>query len=210
MNGILAMAQYSGLPDPSHNFTAPANIPTKYVVTLTVTDNLGSSSTDSIIISVNNTPPVVNITSPIKNSLYKIGSDTSYTCAATVTDAEPGPLKYEWQTFLRHNNHAHPQPISNEISPATNIERIGCNGDTYYWMIQLTVTDAAGLSTVDSSKIFPDCNIGSDITPPLVSSALPANGTINVNTSTTVTAIFNEAIDAFNSIRCYFPIERCR
>ena len=58
--------------NPSHNFTAPANTPTKYVVKLTVTDNLGASSLDSIIISVNNTPPVVNITSPVKNSFIKL------------------------------------------------------------------------------------------------------------------------------------------
>jgi hypothetical protein len=37
------------------------------------------------------------------------------------------------------------------------ISRIGCNGDSYYWFIKLTVTDAAGLSTIDSSKIFPLC-----------------------------------------------------
>jgi hypothetical protein len=37
------------------------------------------------------------------------------------------------------------------------ITRIGCSLETYYWYIKLTVTDAAGLSTVDSSKIFPNC-----------------------------------------------------
>ncbi|MEP7375513.1 MAG: Ig-like domain-containing protein, partial [Chitinophagaceae bacterium] len=186
----------STVANPSHSFTAPANTPTKFVVKLTVTDNLGAFSTDSITISVNNTPPVVNITSPVKNSLYKIGPDTVYTCRATVTDAEPGPLKYEWQTFLRHNSHVHPQVISTDTVTTTNIERIGCNGDTYYWLIKLTVTDAAGLSTVDSSKIFPDCNVGPDITPPTVSSALPVNGATGVNATTSVTAIFNEAINA--------------
>ena len=188
----------SNLPNPSHNFTAPANIPTKFVVHLTVTDNLGAASTDSIIVSVNNTPPVVNITSPVKNSLYKIGPDTLYTCAATVTDAEHSgaALKYEWQTLLRHNSHAHPEAISSEVSPTANISRLGCNGDTYYWLIKLTVTDAAGLSTIDSSKIFPDCNVGPDITPPTVSSVLPVNGATGVTTSANVSAIFNEAVDA--------------
>jgi glucose/arabinose dehydrogenase len=146
--------------DPSHTFTAPLNTPTKYVVKLSVTDNQNATSTDSIIISVNNTPPVVNITSPIKNSIYRLGADTSYSCKATVTDAEQsdGQLKYEWQTILRHNNHEHPETIDTNRITSTVISRIGCNGDTYYWFFKLKVTDDAGLSTTDSSKIFPDCS----------------------------------------------------
>ena len=183
--------------NPSHNFTAPANTPTKYAVKLTVTDNLGASSLDSIIISVNNTPPVVSITSPVKNSLYKIGPDTLYSCSAAVTDAQHSgaQLKYEWQTFLRHNSHQHPEPISNAISPTTHISRIGCTGDDYYWLIKLTVTDAAGLSATDSSKIFPDCSPGVDNIPPTVSSVSPVNGATNITTGSTVSAIFNETID---------------
>ena len=195
--------------NPSHSFSAPANTPTKYVVKLTVTDNLGATSMDSIIISVNNTPPLVNITSPVKNSLYKIGPDTLYTCAATVTDAEhtAAALKYEWQTFLRHNSHVHPEGISNAISPTTNISRIGCNGDEYYWFIKLTVTDAAGLSAIDSAKIFPDCNPGVDNIPPTVSSVLPLNAATSVSTGTTVSAVFSETIDPVTLTAATFQIK---
>jgi PKD repeat protein len=144
--------------NPSHTFTF-ASGPKKYVVKLTVTDNLGASSTDSIIISINNTPPVVNITSPINNSTYLPGADTIYALSATVTDAEhnQGQLKYAWQTFLRHNNHEHAEQIDTTRNTGTSISRIGCNGDSYYWHVELTVTDAAGLSTIDSSQIFPAC-----------------------------------------------------
>ena len=197
--------------NPSHSFNAPDNTPTKYVATLTVTDNLGASSTDSIIISVNNTPPVVNITSPVKNSLYEVGSDTLYTCTATVTDAEhtTGQLQYKWQTFLRHNSHAHLEHESNEVNSSTNIARLGCDGATYYWLIKLTVTDAAGLSSIDSSKIFPDCNAGPDLTPPIVSSVLPMNGATGINTGTTVAAIFNEANRYFYCNKLHISIKRC-
>lgn len=145
--------------NPSHTFTAAAGTPTKFAVTLMVTDNGGATSTDSIIISVNNTPPVVNITSPVKNSEYIIAGDTLYSCAAAVTDAEhhAGQLKYAWQTFLRHNTHEHPEVIDTTRNTGTRISRIGCNGETYYWLVELTVTDAAGLATKDSSKIYPDC-----------------------------------------------------
>jgi Dockerin type I domain len=104
---------------------------------------------------------VVNITSPIKNSLYNPGPDTLYACTATVTDAEhnASQLTYEWQTSLRHNTHEHREAIKNEVNSSTLIQRVGFyGGDTYYWLVELTVTDAAGLSTKDSAKIFPNLN----------------------------------------------------
>jgi glucose/arabinose dehydrogenase len=147
---------------PVHSFTAPAGTPGKYVVTLTVRDSVNAIAVDSIIISVNNTPPVVNITSPIKNSTYTVGVDSTYAFVAAVSDAEhnAGQLKYEWQQFLRHNDHEHPGPIDTVRNTFGAISRIGCNGDDYYWMIRLKVRDAAGLSTTDSSKIFPNCGAG--------------------------------------------------
>ncbi len=140
-------------------FTEVSGDPRKFVVKLTVTDNGGATHSDTIIISVNNTPPVVNITSPINNSHYRSGPDTLYTCTATVTDAQhaPGQLTYEWQTTLRHNTHEHREAIKNEVNSSTLIQRVGFYGsDEYYWLVELTVTDEAGLSTKDSAKIFPD------------------------------------------------------
>jgi glucose/arabinose dehydrogenase/PKD repeat protein len=142
-------------------FTEASGNPRKFVVTLTVTDNGGAQHTETMNISVNNTPPVVNITSPVKNSYYNPGPDTLYACTATVTDTEhsAGQLTYEWQTSLRHNTHEHREAIDNNVNTNTLIQRVGFYGsDTYYWLIELTVTDAAGLSTKDSSKIFPNLN----------------------------------------------------
>lgn len=146
--------------NPVKVYTVAGGTPKKFTATLTVRDNQNATATDSIIISVNNTPPVVNITSPIKNSTYRVGPDSIYAFTATVTDAEhgPGQLKYEWQKFLRHNNHEHASPIDTVRNTFASVARIGCNGEDYYWLIRLKVSDAAGLSTQDSSKIFPDCS----------------------------------------------------
>jgi hypothetical protein len=124
-----------------------------------------------------------------------VGGDVVYPCTATVTDQQHSgsQLKYEWQTILRHNNHEHPEAIDNNVSTSTTISRIGCNGDTYYWMVRLKVTDAAGLSATDSSKIFPNCN--TDNVPPVVTSVSPANTATNVAVNTAITANFNEAIN---------------
>jgi glucose/arabinose dehydrogenase len=153
----------STLANPSHTFTF-ATDPKKYVVKLTITDN-GSpvkSSTDSIIISVNNTPPVISINSPPDNSTYTVGGNITYPLTATVTDAEheEGQLKYRWQTILRHNNHEHAEPIDTNRNSQTQISAFGCNGEDYSWFIKLKVTDAAGLSATDSSRIYPACASG--------------------------------------------------
>jgi hypothetical protein len=146
--------------NPSHTFSTSNNSPKKFVVKLTVKDNLNQTSVDSIIISANNTPPVININSPIKNSFYRLGADTAYTLQANVTDAEhtASQLFYKWQTMLVHNNHKHAEPIDTFRNTTAVISRIGCNGDDYSWLIKLTVTDGAGLSAVDSSRIIPYCS----------------------------------------------------
>lgn len=133
--------------------------PRKFNVTLRVTDNNNTSRTTDFIVSVNNTPPQVNITSPEKNSLYKVSTDTVYVREAIVTDNEHSgsQLTYEWQTTLVHDDHIHPETIKDDVQSPTLISRIGCNGDDYSWLVTLKVTDAAGLSAIDSSRIFPDC-----------------------------------------------------
>jgi glucose/arabinose dehydrogenase len=149
----------STVPNPSHIFTTLNANPKKFVVKLSIKDNQNATSVDSIIISANNTPPHVQINSPVNNSFYIPGPDTSYSFIATVTDAEhtPGKLFYMWQTALRHNNHQHPEPVDTNKVTSDVISRIGCNGDTYSWFIKLTVTDADGLYAIDSTHLFPQC-----------------------------------------------------
>ncbi|MFM2146380.1 MAG: hypothetical protein RL732_1216, partial [Bacteroidota bacterium] len=143
--------------NPSHTFSFASN-PKKFVVYLTVKDNQNATALDSIIISVNNTPPSVNFTSPVKNSYYNIGPDTTYTLSATVSDAEhnSSQLFYKWQVFLHHNLHEHPEPIDTNKTTSITLSRPDNTAtDTFYWMIYLSVTDAAGLTTYDSSKLSP-------------------------------------------------------
>jgi glucose/arabinose dehydrogenase len=144
-------------PTPSHTFVS-ATGSKKFIVQLTVTDNSGSSSIRQLIVSAANTPPVVNITSPIKNSKYKVAADSVYELSAIVEDVEhsSGQLTYEWQTALVHNDHQHPQAIDPKQETDARITRIGCIDD-YHWLITLNVIDPAGLSTSDSSRIYPDC-----------------------------------------------------
>ena len=145
--------------NPSHEFNNDSGAPKKYVVKLIVTDNEGVQSEEAkFIVSLNNIPPVVNIVSPAPNTTYKIGSDTTYTLKADVTDDPNQVLTYAWQTSLRHNNHSHPNPIDPAVETSALIERIGCSSsDIYSWLITLKVSDDAGLFDTASVTLSPDC-----------------------------------------------------
>ena len=150
----------SNLANPSHSFTATGGQPTSYTVTLTVTDNQSATDQTTLLVSVNNTPPQVSITSPTNGQLYPINSgNVILNLTANVSDAEhsAGELTYAWITRLYHNEHYHEDPPDNNPVTTTIISPLGCGSETYYYGVRLIVTDAIGLSTLDSVLIFPDC-----------------------------------------------------
>jgi hypothetical protein len=134
-------------------------VPTPYTVTLVVTDNGGLKSTNRLAVSVNNTPPEVIITSPVDGTRYPLDGDTVYACTALVTDTEHpnSQLACSWQTFLHHNDHEHNEPPDNNCATSTTISGVGCNGETFYYRVVLTVSDPAGLSTTAEARLHPDC-----------------------------------------------------
>lgn len=78
---------------------------------------------------------------------------------ATISDAEQpgGPLTCAWQTSLHHNTHSHPEPIDTSCSSTAVVEPIGCDGNTYFTRMVLTVTDPLGLPTTREASLYPDC-----------------------------------------------------
>ncbi|HTF17513.1 MAG TPA: putative Ig domain-containing protein, partial [Chryseolinea sp.] len=146
-------------PNPSHPFSAAPGVPTKYVVKLTVRDNQNLLDETTQVISVNNTPPRVTITSPLDSTLYPMSGETNYPLQAEVTDDEHSgaQLSYAWLTVLHHNQHEHPDPIDTSPSTTVQVAPLGCDGQTYYTRIILTVTDAAGAATTKEVRLYPDC-----------------------------------------------------
>jgi glucose/arabinose dehydrogenase/PKD repeat protein len=156
--------------NPSHTFNAAAGVPTPFTVTFVVTDTGGASATNRLLISANNTPPQVTITSPVDGTRYSMSAAATYDCRATVTDAEhaAGQLRCAWQTILVHNDHEHVEPVDTNCATTTVISPVGCDGQTYYYRVLLTVTDAAGLATTNEVRLYPDCT-GADSTAILIS-----------------------------------------
>jgi glucose/arabinose dehydrogenase len=65
--------------------------PTRRDVTLTVRDPQGSSTSTSVLVSLNNTPPAVDVTNPIDGTTYALGAPFPVALTANVTDLEHGP-----------------------------------------------------------------------------------------------------------------------
>jgi hypothetical protein len=132
---------------------------TSFTATLTVTDSIGQTATATVLISLNNTPPQVTITSPANLTRYPLGEDSMYALSALVNDAESsdGQLQYAWQTHLHHNNHSHSEPVDAAHTTTTVITPVGCDGNSYYYRVVLTVTDPGGLSTQAQVFLLPDC-----------------------------------------------------
>jgi len=146
-------------PLPAHVFTSAPGVVTTRTVTLTVTDNIGQSAVTTMIVSVNNTPPVVNITSFANGATYPVGVDTTFQLEAAVSDAQhsAAQLTYAWRTTFHHNNHTHPEAIDPNVLSNTVISGSGCDGNIYSYDVTLKVTDAGGLSTSVTHNLYPRC-----------------------------------------------------
>jgi PKD repeat protein len=147
-------------PNPQHTFNPVTNNPVAFTVTLTVTDNIGQTSVKTLKVYVNDTPPQAAITSFNNGALFTMSHLTNLPLQANVFDAESPDhiLNYSWQTLLYHNNHNHPEsPDTNRIT-TTVISPVGCDGNTYFYKIKLTVTDPIGLATTVEGNIYPACD----------------------------------------------------
>ncbi len=149
----------SALANPTKVFSATGT--QGFTVRLTVSDGRGLTDSKTLVISINNAAPTARITAPLSNAKYPLDRESQYTLTAAVTDENPATLQYAWQVSLRHNNHEHREPVLTDKSPTVAISPVGCDGETYLYLIKLTVTDAGGLTATDSVKIYPDCASGS-------------------------------------------------
>lgn len=143
----------------SHTFYASSDQVISFPVRLRVSDPEGAVTTAERIVSLNNTPPEVRITSFRDGDRYPMDKSQPLRLRADVSDAEHSAeeLKYAWQLFTHHNEHFHPEPEITESSPYVLISPLGCDRETYAYRIGLRVTDPAGLSTYVEQWLYPDC-----------------------------------------------------
>ena len=144
---------------PARVFTAPDSNPRRFDVKLRVTDSGSAFGEKQVLVSVNNTPPAVEITSPLPGTLYSMAQDEVHVLSADISDLEhgPGELACAWQFTLHHNTHTHAEPVDTNCEAMAPTSPVGCDGNTYFFRATLTVTDAHGLATTRSVDLLPNC-----------------------------------------------------
>jgi cysteine-rich repeat protein len=146
--------------DPSHVYDPGDGQPAHWTVQLTVTDEHSNADSESLIVSVNNTPPSATITSPVDGALYDMVSPPPVDLNVSTSDLEhsAGELSCSWLVEHLHNDHTHPQPSIAGCSAQTTITPVGCDGNAHAWRFSVTVSDAAFLSTTTSVEMQADCS----------------------------------------------------
>lgn len=133
----------------------PVLVPTRYDVTLTVTDGRGGQDSTDLDIYINNSPPIVQIISPVDGTILCIEQNTDVDLVASIADNEhtTESLLCSWQTLLHHDVHVHPEPVDSECTSSTVLSPHDSQNAIYYWETVLTVTDPLGLSQTQSAIV---------------------------------------------------------
>ena len=144
----------SNLPSPSHTFTSAT--PRRFDVLLVVTDAGNATAMRSIPIFVNDALPEVTLLSPIDGTKYPLDGDTQYALTRRVVEVPGHPTTTEWKVFLHHNEHEHGEPAVIGASAVALISPIHSLTETYYFRVQLTVTDDLGAKVIRNARLYPN------------------------------------------------------
>jgi glucose/arabinose dehydrogenase len=149
-------------PSPTHTFIAPDSNPYTVETILTVSDTAGNVASRTILVSMNNAPPEVDITSIEDGELYRMDGQASiYELLAAVSDPEHSndELDFAWNTYMHHNTHFHAVSDDDSENSLFTLSPVGCEElDTHYYRVRLKVTDPEGLSAMDEVYLYPDCD----------------------------------------------------
>ncbi len=138
--------------------------PASFQATLGVIDTAGNKAVDTTLINVDNAAPYCLIVSPLDGATYPVGVSSSILLEALALDPEQSMqgLDCTWALSLVHDNHLHPESsIEGCVTDFTLVPHEELLGDVVYWIVEVTVTDALGLSTTRTSYLMPfgDCNL---------------------------------------------------
>ncbi|WP_028661477.1 ThuA domain-containing protein [Saccharomonospora saliphila] len=129
-------------PNPTHTFTENG----QYTVQLRVTDATGETGAANVTVTVGNTQPEVEVTTPVEGGFFEFGDRVPFT--VDVTDPEDGEIdcsRVVVQPSLGHDSHGHPvDPINACEGVFETIADDGHAGANVYYSVDASYTDAGG------------------------------------------------------------------
>jgi hypothetical protein len=122
-----------------------------------VTDRQGASDTDTVTITVGNTPPTATITTPAAGTTWKVGDVLSFSGSAT--DPQDGALPasaLSWELILHHcPSNCHTHPLQTFTGVASGSFTAPDHGYPSHLELKLTATDSGGLTDTESVLLNP-------------------------------------------------------
>jgi uncharacterized repeat protein (TIGR01451 family) len=122
-----------------------------------VIDKRGASSTASVVITVNNTPPAARILTPSSGATWKVGDAINF--SGSGTDQQDGSLaasQLTWDVILHHcPSTCHTHPVQSFIGVASGSFTAPDHEYPSYLEVKLTATDSGGLQNSVSLQLNP-------------------------------------------------------
>jgi glucose/arabinose dehydrogenase len=138
---------------PTYTYTSTGT----YTASLKVTDAGGSSDTDSITITVGNTPPTAVITAPAAGTTWKVGDVITFSGSAT--DAQDGALPasaLSWELVMQHcPSNCHSHPVQTFAGVAGGSFTAPDHEYPSYLELKLTAKDSGGLTDTKTLRLDP-------------------------------------------------------
>jgi glucose/arabinose dehydrogenase/PKD repeat protein len=128
-----------------------------YAATLRVTDPDGASGTDSVTITVGNTPPIATINLPAAGTTWQVGTVINFSGSATdLQDGTLPPSALSWDLVMQHcPSNCHSHTLQSFTGVASGSFTAPDHEYPSYLELRLTATDSGGLSDTETLRLDP-------------------------------------------------------
>jgi glucose/arabinose dehydrogenase len=138
---------------PTSTFTQPGS----YTVSLRVRDISGQTDTDSMVITVGNTPPAPSITQPASTLTWKVNDQITFSGSAS--DAQDGQIpaaRLTWSLILHHcPSGCHTHPVQSWVGVSGGSFVAPDHEYPSHLELRLEATDSGGLKSSTSVLLQP-------------------------------------------------------